>query len=74
MIATESELVRQIDELPDGDKLELVEHILSRLDRPDPQLDQMWGAECQRRWAAYKAGKIKAVPFSEIMAGYGITP
>ena len=58
---------KQVRALPDSDKLQLVDVLLAELDRPDPEIDRVWAAESQRRWKAYKAGKMKAIPYSEVM-------
>jgi len=67
-MGTAAEKVRkQVRSLPDSDKLQLVDVLLTELDKPDPEIDRVWAAESQRRWRAYKAGKMKAVPYSEAM-------
>ncbi len=60
-------LRKQARSLPDSDKLRLVDVLLTELDKPDPDIDRIWVAESQRRWKAYKAGKMKTVPYSEVM-------
>jgi len=52
------------------DKAMLVDMILAKLDRPDPELDKMWAEEATKRWAAYKEGRLKAIPYDEAMARY----
>lgn len=65
---TRAEKVRkQFQSLPDSDKLQLVDVLLSELDKPDPDIDRVWVAESQRRWKAYKAGKMKAMLYREVM-------
>jgi len=58
---------KQVQSLPDSDKLQLVDVLLTELDKPDPDIDRVWAAESQRRWKAYKAGKMKATPYREVM-------
>ena len=58
---------KQVQSLPDADKLQLVDVLLTELDKPDPDIDRVWAAESQRRWRAYKAGKMKAIPYREVM-------
>ena len=58
---------KQVRSLPDSDKLQLVDVLLTELDKPDPEIDRVWAAESQRRWRAYKSGKMKAIPYSEVM-------
>ena len=68
MSTTADELISQIKDLPEGERLRLVEAILSDLDRPDPEIDQVWAEEARRRWAAYKAGRIPTNSYEEVMA------
>ena len=61
-------LVSEIRELPDVEKLRLVDAILTDLDKPDPEIDRIWAEEARKRWAAYKAGRISTVSYEEVMA------
>jgi putative addiction module component (TIGR02574 family) len=62
------ELSEEIRKLPDVEKLRLVDTILSDLDKPDPESDQVWAEEARKRWAAYKAGKVPTVSYESVMA------
>ena len=61
-------LVSEIRELPDVEKLRLVDAILTDLDKPDPEMDRIWAEEARKRWAAYRAGRISTVSYEEVMA------
>ena len=54
--------------LQDVDKLRLLDTILSDLDKPDPEIDQVWAEEARKRWAAYQAGKVPTVSYESVMA------
>ena len=62
------QLSAEIHNLPDVEKLRLVDTILANLDRPDPEIDRVWAEEARRRWAAYKAGRVSTVPYETVMA------
>lgn len=47
-----------------------VDMILTKLDRLDSELDKIWAEEATKRWAAYKEGRLKAIPYDEVMASY----
>lgn len=64
------DLIQKIQGLPDNDKSRLVDLILTQLDRPDPELDRIWADEAAKRWKAYKEGRLKAIPYEEVMARY----
>jgi putative addiction module component (TIGR02574 family) len=62
--------VSQIKDLPDVEKLRLVDAILTELDKPDPEIDRIWAEEARKRWVDYKAGRISTVSYEEVMAKY----
>jgi len=61
-------LAEEIHELPDIEKLRLVDTILKDLDKPDPEIDRVWAAEARKRWTAYKAGRARTVSYESVMA------
>jgi putative addiction module component (TIGR02574 family) len=61
-------LAKEIHELPDIEKLRLVDTILTDLDKPDAEIDRVWAEEARKRWAAYKAGKVPTVSYESVMA------
>ena len=67
MRAAAEKIRKQAQSLADSDKLRLVDVLLSELDKPDPEIDRVWMAESQRRWKAFKAGKMTVVSYAEVM-------
>ena len=63
-----NELTAKIKSLPDSEKMELVDSILMQLDKPDPEIDRIWADEARKRWNAYKKGRLKTVPYEQVMA------
>jgi putative addiction module component (TIGR02574 family) len=70
MASLTEEIAKKIEELPDTDKAMLVDMILAKLDQPDVELDKIWAEEAGKRWSAYKEGRLKAIPYDEVMARY----
>jgi putative addiction module component (TIGR02574 family) len=68
MSTTADKLISEIRDLPDVEKLRLVDVILTDLDKPDPEIDRIWADEARKRWTAYKAGRIPTVSYEEVMA------
>jgi putative addiction module component (TIGR02574 family) len=68
MAKSVDKIAEEIRELPDVEKLRLVDTILSDLDKPDPEIDRVWAEEPRKRWAAYKAGKVPTVSYESVMA------
>ena len=64
------EVVEKIKQLPDTEKLAVVDSILFDLDRPDPELDRIWADEARARWQAYREGRAEHVAYAEVMAKY----
>ncbi len=67
MSTTADKLVSEIRELPDVEKLRVVDAILTDLDKPDPDIDRIWAEEARKRWVAYQAGRIPTVSYEEVM-------
>ena len=61
-------LAKEIHDLPDVEKLRLVDAILTDLDKPDPEIDRVWAEEARKRWAAYQGGKVSTVSYESVMA------
>ncbi len=57
MAKTAKKLAKEIEILPDTEKLRLGDAIRADLDKPDPEIDRVWAGEARKRWEAYKAGR-----------------
>jgi len=70
-MATQADrLVNEIRALPDEEKLRVVDAILTDLDKPDQEIDQVWAEEARKRWSRYKAGHLQTVSYEELMHKY----
>ncbi|MBI4060412.1 MAG: addiction module protein [Elusimicrobia bacterium] len=63
-----NKLAAEIHDLPDVEKLRLVDAILTDLDQPDPAIDRVWAKEARKRWTAYKAGRAPTASYEAVMA------
>jgi len=63
-------LVSEIRALPDEEKLRVLDAILTDLDKPDREIDQIWAVEARKRWSSYKAGRLRSVSYEELMRKY----
>jgi len=70
MSPSSDKLKKEIESLPDVEKLRLVDAILADLDRPDPEIDRVWAEEARKRWAAYRAGDVQTVTYDDVMLKY----
>ena len=69
-MTTPVELVHQIEKLPPIERVKIVDIVMGDLIRPDADIDKVWAQEALRRWDAYKKGKVKPVPYEEVMSKY----
>ena len=70
MRATLDEVRERVRELPDAEKLSLVDTILADLDRPDPEIDGVWAKEVRERREAYRTGRVQSRTATEVMGRY----
>ena len=52
------------------ERAELVDCLISSLDKADKELDKLWAEEAESRLAAYKSGKLKAISLEEVLSKY----
>lgn len=60
-------LKKEILDLKSQDKIHLLELIIESLDKPDKEIEAKWVKESEKRYDAYKAGKLKAVSYQDVM-------
>lgn len=63
-------VIEQASLLTAQEKLEVVDALLASVDKPAPEIDQLWAIEAEDRLAAYRRGKIKALELNEVLAKY----
>lgn len=62
------QLIAQATELPVADRIVLMDAIRDSLPEEEAsQFDPEWLAEIQRRSAEYDAGKVKGIPWEEVL-------
>ena len=63
------ELSKRVRALPAKEKVELVRALIDDLDPgKDPDVEKLWIAEAERRYAQYLRGEVEAIPGDEVMA------
>jgi putative addiction module component (TIGR02574 family) len=48
------------------ERIRIVENILDSLHTPDPEIERAWIAESEKRFSAFKKGKIKAISLENV--------
>ncbi len=52
------------------DKIQLVDFLLNNLDKSSKEVEIKWVEESEKRYDAYKAGKLKGISIQKIQAKY----
>jgi putative addiction module component (TIGR02574 family) len=62
-------MFREALDLPEGDRATLAGLLIESLEpRPDPDVEELWSAEAERRWQEFESGAVQAVPWEEVRA------
>ena len=64
------EILKDALNLKPAEKAELIDKLLSSLDKPDRELDELWAKEAESRIDAYEQGKIKSLTIKEVLEKY----
>ena len=59
--------------LKPSQKAELIDRLLSILNKPDREIDELWAKEAEDRIDAYDQGNIKAVSLEKVLEKYKYT-
>lgn len=63
------DLAAEALQLPLAARAELASQLLESLDDlSEKEIEQLWAAEAERRYAEFKAGRIEAIPADEVFA------
>jgi len=52
------------------EKAQLIDKLISSLDKPDKEIDKLWVNEAEDRIDAYDQGKLKAVSLEKVLQKY----
>ncbi len=62
-----NEILQRALTLKPAEKAELIDKLLSSLDMPDKEVDELWAKEAEDRIEAYDQGKIKAIALEKVL-------
>lgn len=65
-----NKLLKEALVLPVKEKSELIEQLIKSLDRPDPDIDDLWKKEVENRIDAYNKGELSTISIQEAVAKY----
>ena len=56
--------------LTPSEKAQLIDNLISSLDKSDKEIDKLWAKEAEDRIDAYEQGKIKAISLEKVLQKY----
>jgi putative addiction module component (TIGR02574 family) len=56
--------------LTPSEKAQLIDKLISNLDKPDKEIDELWAREVEDRLDAYDQGRIKAISLERVLQKY----
>jgi putative addiction module component (TIGR02574 family) len=69
-MTTTDNILREALTLKPSEKAQLIDKLLSSLDKPDKEIDELWAKEAEDRINAYDQGKIKAISLEKVLQKY----
>jgi putative addiction module component (TIGR02574 family) len=69
-MSTTDSLLKEAMALPPLQKAKFIDKLLSSLDHPDREIDELWAREAEQRIDAYDQGRIKALTIKEVIEKY----
>ncbi len=63
-------ILKEALHLHPAERLQLVEYLVNSLDKPDEEIEKAWSAESEKRFQAYKQGKVKTYDLREVAERY----
>ena len=61
------EIIQEALRLPAAARFEIVDQLMQSLDKPDPEIDRIWGEEAVRRLARVDAGRSQTYSADEVL-------
>lgn len=63
------DVFRQAFELPEGERATLAGLLIESLEAPpDPDVEELWAEEAERRWREIESGAVATIPWEEVRA------
>jgi putative addiction module component (TIGR02574 family) len=69
-MATTNRVLKEALALKPAENAELIDKLISSLDKPDSELEDLWAKEAESRIDAYERGAIKAVTLERVLERY----
>jgi len=70
-MTTTDNILKEALTLRPSEKAQLIDKLISSLDKSDKEIDKLWAKEAEDRIDAYDQGKIKAISLEKVLKKYG---
>ena len=67
---TTDNILKKALTLRPSEKAQLIDQLISSLDKSDKEIDELWAKEAENRIDAYDQGKLKAVSLEKVLQKY----
>lgn len=65
-----SDLVREIEKLSPSERVRLIDKVIRDTIKPDPQIEEIWIKEAQKRWESFERGEVQPISYDRVLAKY----
>ena len=69
-MAAADRIFKEASTLSPSEKAQLIDKLISTLDKSDKEIDELWAKEAEDRIDAYDQGKIKAISLEKVLQKY----
>ncbi len=69
-MTTTDNILKEALTLSPSEKAQLIDRLISTLDKSDKEIDELWAKEAEDRIDAYDQGKIKAISLEKVLQKY----
>ena len=64
-------LEKSILQLPPIQRIHMIERIVESLNVPDQKIEKLWASESEKRYTAFKSGKMKSISLQALKKRLG---
>ncbi len=69
-MSTADTIFKEALTLKPSEKAQLIDKLISTLDKSDKEIDELWSREVEDRIDAYEKGNIKAISLEDVLKKY----
>jgi putative addiction module component (TIGR02574 family) len=69
-MTTTDNIFKEVLTLRPSEKAQLIDKLISSLDKSDKEIDELWAKEAEDRIDAYDQGKLKAISLEKVLQKY----